>query len=114
VLFEFFSCCESVRGVENVSPPPHTTIICKNKQTKRIGASTAFAEKHLLTWVHGLTKIRRKTWHPVSILFLSSFALNHSLLQPPWNQERTGMMDNIFTITPGIAEPCRTDHPPNS
>jgi hypothetical protein len=32
----------------------------------------------------------------VSILHLLCFALNHYLLLPPWNQERTEMMDNTF------------------
>jgi hypothetical protein len=31
-----------------------------------------------------------------SILYLLSFALSHSLLQPSRNQGRTGMIDNTF------------------
>jgi hypothetical protein len=30
-----------------------------------------------------------------------SFALSHSLLQLPWNQGRTGMIDNIFMTRDG-------------
>jgi hypothetical protein len=61
----------------------------------RCSFETAFAKKHwVLTWAHEFTKHRRKAWH---LCLLSSFALNRSLLQPPWNQGRTRMIHNIFT-----------------
>jgi hypothetical protein len=60
-----------------------------------------------------LTKHRRKAGIPDSILYLLSFALSHSLLQPPWSQRRTGIINNLT----GLKLPVRSsrdlqDSPP--
>jgi hypothetical protein len=55
-----------------------------------MGAQTVFAEEHwLLIWPHKLNT-GEELAIPRFILYLLSFALSHSLLQPPWNQGRTG------------------------
>jgi hypothetical protein len=54
----------------------------------------------------------------LSPFYQLSFALSHFLLQPPWNEGRSRMIDNIFktrdqNYPQGTAKPCRTDHPLN-
>jgi hypothetical protein len=68
----------------------------KNWHCKR--RTDCFCWKSLTLWVPKLTKSRRKSWHLSSILYLFLLwaILSAVVLQPLWNQGRTGMINSIF------------------
>jgi hypothetical protein len=83
---------DAVLRLHLASPPQLANLLSLYKLLRPLLLTSADSSLRAMNYL----KQEKSTAPLISILFLLSFALSHSLLQLPWNPGRTGMTNDIF------------------